>query len=82
MGKVDAFAIEGLTVFFYSSDHRPPHIHIKKVGEWEMRVYFITSTEDELDYEIKWPKTSGGPRRKVIGEILEQVLAHKAELLE
>ncbi|MBA2663238.1 MAG: DUF4160 domain-containing protein [Bradymonadaceae bacterium] len=38
MGKVDSFAIPGLELLFYSSDHPPPHFHVRKPGEWEIRV--------------------------------------------
>lgn len=64
MGKADAFSIPGLDVFFYSSDHRPPHVHIRKAGEWEIRVYLLTCTDDELDFDVKWPSGFDGPARK------------------
>ena len=42
MPKVDAFSLPGLEVLFYSGDHLPPHIHVRKTGKWEIRLYFIS----------------------------------------
>ena len=81
MPKVQAFAISGLDVRFYSSDHLPPHIHVRDVGEWEIRVYFLLCTERRLEYDVKWPKSFDGPRSKTGKRILEKVLANKAALL-
>lgn len=55
MVKVENFNIHGLEAFFRSNDHLPPHFHVKKKGEWEIRVYIITSTE-KLHYSVKFPK--------------------------
>ena len=41
MGKVDAVVLEGLDLWFNSSD-RPPHLHARRRGEWEIRVYFLS----------------------------------------
>lgn len=53
MGKVDAFSIPGCDCFFWSGDHGPPHFHVKKPGEWEVRVYFHEATPA---IEIKWSR--------------------------
>lgn len=82
MPKVQAFSISGLEVRLYSSDHLPPHIHVRNVGEWEIRVYFLRCTRKHLDYDVKWPPSFGGPRSKTRKRILEKVLANKAALLE
>ena len=55
MVKVENFYIYGLEAFFRSNDHYPPHFHVKKKGEWEIRVYIITSTA-KLHYSVKFPK--------------------------
>ncbi len=55
MVKVENFYIHGLEAFFRSSDHHPPHFHVKKKGQWEIRVYIITSTT-KLHYSVKFPK--------------------------
>ena len=36
MGRVDAFAVPGVELWFNSSDHLPPHFHASQVGEWEV----------------------------------------------
>lgn len=82
MPKVQAFSIPGLEVRFYSSDHLPPHIHVIDVGEWEIRVYFLRCTNDQLDYDIKWPKGFDGPQRNVRKQILQQVLKHRGDLFD
>jgi hypothetical protein len=81
MGKVDAFSIEGLEILFYSNDHLPPHIHIKKTGEWEIKVYLRDTTEDRLAGDLKKWSTSS-PNRKTRKKIREQVVNHRSELLE
>ncbi len=55
MVKVKNFWVQGLEAFFRSSDHHPPHFHVKKRGAWEIRVYILTSTE-KLHYSAKFPK--------------------------
>ena len=52
LGKVGGFNLDRLEAFFRSSDHRPPHLHIKKAGEWEIRVYIATTTKNNLDYSF------------------------------
>ncbi len=81
MGKVDAFTISGFDLFFYSSDHLPPHLHVRKAGEWELRVYLMTSTGRSLDYEVKWPKSFSGPKSKVRKLLREKIVKHKEQLL-
>ena len=45
MPKLACFEFPGLSCWFWSNDHDPPHFHAKKEGEWEIRVKF-TETED------------------------------------
>lgn len=58
MGKIGGFNLNGLEAFFQSGDHRPPHFHVKKKGEWEIRVYIATTTKSNLDYSFKFPKNN------------------------
>ena len=44
-------------------------------------MYFLTSTDRFLDYEVIWPKPGSGPRAPVIKDLLSQVLTHRKELL-
>jgi hypothetical protein len=79
VGRVDAFAIEGLEMWFYSSDHLPAHIHISRPGEWEIRVYLLECTEGHLAYDRV---RGGGPSKGHRRMILEGVLQHRVALLE
>ena len=56
MGKVEVVVLEGLDLWFNSSDHLPPHVHARRRGEWEIRVYFLLCTDDELAFDCKWAK--------------------------
>jgi hypothetical protein len=58
LGKVGGFNLDGLEAFFRSSDHRPPHFHVKKPDEWEIRVYILTTTKNNLHYSFKFPKNN------------------------
>jgi Domain of unknown function (DUF4160) len=84
LGKVSAFSIDGLICLFYSNDHRPPHFHIKKAGCWEIRVYFLSCTKNELDYSVKFSKNSGSEdvlMKKERKAILQMVMKHRDALL-
>jgi hypothetical protein len=85
VSKVSAFTIPRLDCLFYSSDHYPPHFHVKKAGRWEIRVYFLSCTEQELTYKFKFPKNPGkdkGPTGNERRDILEAVIKHRAALLK
>ncbi len=43
MGGIDAFNISGLEIYFRSNDHPPPHFHVRRSGEWEIRVFIVKS---------------------------------------
>lgn len=79
MGKVDAVVLEGLDLWFNSSDHLPPHLHARRRGEWEIRIYFLLCTDDELIFDCKWVKKA--PSARVIDKIRKAVVDHRAELL-
>ena len=78
MGKVACFAVAGLELWFNSNDHLPHHIHVSRVGEWEIRVYFLEVTEDTLSFDAKW---GSGPSRRVREALKNLVLLHREELL-
>ncbi len=78
MGRVDAFSLEGLDLWFNSSDHLPAHIHVGRRSAWEIRVYFLLCTEEGLEFDLKWGK---GPPAPIKAMILEAVLEHRAALL-
>ena len=82
MGKVDCFQIPGLELSFYSSDHPPPHIHVRKPDTYEICVFFLECTEKYLATEVKWARGRRGPTAAEAREILSQVLASRVSLLE
>ena len=78
MATVTAFQIEGLKIWFWSDDHEPPHFHIKRSGEWEMRVSFL-SGKDQMVEIMRWSKKS--PSAKLQDEICTLAETHRAALL-
>ena len=77
MADVACFEIPGLKCWFWSSDHNPPHFHVKRVGEWEMKVNFLEQNEDEV-FELVWGDC---PRSKVLKTIQKAVTANRDALL-
>ncbi|MGN6726648.1 MAG: DUF4160 domain-containing protein, partial [Tepidisphaeraceae bacterium] len=41
MARLTCFSIPGITCWFWPNDHKPPHFHAKRNGQWEVRVYFL-----------------------------------------
>lgn len=82
MGKVDCFSIDGLSLLFYSNDHRPPHFHVRS-RKWEIRVLIETTTADNLHYTIKWSQLQGRqPKPKTLQSIAAKVCEHRLALLD
>lgn len=79
MGKVEAFTLPGLEAWFNSSDHLPPHIHIKRRGEWEIRVMIRECSDGRLEFDHKWG--GRGPSSAEKTAILIAVLQHRTALL-
>lgn len=77
MGKVDCIQIEGLILWFNSNDHLPPHFHVSRTGEWEIRIYFLRCSDRRLDFDIKW---GDGPSRRLQRELLSMVLENRTAL--
>ena len=80
MAVIRAFSIAGMKLWFYSSDHDPPHFHAKRNGEWEMRVKFLENEEEML--ELIWRKTSkssvSARDKKLLQEMVDE---HRPALL-
>jgi hypothetical protein len=78
MGEVGCFHIEGIKCWFYSQDHRPPHFHAKRRGEWCFRVWFLEKQTAMLERRP-------GPKGRVSTEdrkILQRMATeHRDELL-
>lgn len=66
----------GLTCWFWSNDHDPPHFHAKKEGEWEIKVKFSES-EYEM-FELEWGSMPGG---KILRQLKTAVKKHRETLL-
>ena len=79
MAEVECFHIEGIKCWFWSQDHRPPHFHAKKCGEWHFKVWFQRKQAAMLE-------RGPGPRGRISAldrRTLQQMAAdHRAELLQ
>lgn len=80
MAVIKAFSIAGMKLWFYSSDHEPPHFHAKRNGEWEVRVKFLENDEEML--ELVWRKTAkasvSAQDKKLLQEMVNE---HRLALL-
>ena len=76
MPKVACFKLPGLTCWFWSNDHDPPHFHVKREGEWEIKVHFTEGVARM--FERKW---GDAPQAKVLREIAKIVQEKRAQLL-
>ncbi|MGL6342214.1 MAG: DUF4160 domain-containing protein [Waterburya sp.] len=82
LGRVEEFSFRGLQAFFRSTDHYPPHFHVKKSGRWEIRVYILTSSKNGLDYSFKFPKNKSVTlTSKEEKAILDFVTSNREKLL-
>ena len=82
MPTVTTLAVDGLELSFLSNEHRPPHFHATRPGEWEVRVYILTTTRQKLHYTTKWSrKGTAGPSGKQRRDLRRGVAAHRAALL-
>lgn len=76
MPKVKCFEIFGLYCWFWSDDHDPPHFHVKRRGEWELRVKFLENTNSM--FELKW---GDPPNSKTLKTIAQNAIEHREQLL-
>ena len=67
---------------FRSHDHEPPHIHVLRRGEWEIRVDIRETTADRLSWSLKWPPHFSGPPANLKSELAYQVSHHRTALLQ
>ena len=82
MGKVDCCSVSGLDMFFHSDDHGPPHVHVRRPGEWEIRVNLLLTTEAHLEFTVKWPLNLSNPKSQLRGKICAAVVEHREALLK
>ena len=86
MGRVDAFALPGLELFFPSDDHPPPHFHVLKPGAWEIKVVI---NWQKRQYDFKYtpvrPKHPGSARQRPTADegrlIRDLTIEHRRALL-
>ena len=77
MGRVQAFQLAGCRLWFYTSDHEPPHFHARVADAGEIRVYFL---QEPPEHEEKW--TVKHVSTRIVRDILQLVAEHRAELFE
>lgn len=77
MPRVTCFEVPGVELRFHSHDHRPAHFHARRVGEWEIRVYFLH--EPPVYEEVFVVTRISAPDLRAV---LNGAAAHRAELLE
>ena len=82
MGKVDCCSIEGFELVFYSNDHLPPHVHVRKPGKWDIRVDLMLNTENKLVFRPVWPKAGIGPSGRDQRRIRNLIVEYRGELLD
>jgi hypothetical protein len=76
MAKVTAFTIPGLTIWFWSNDHEPPHFHVKRRGEWVVKVKFLLNAVNMIEV------VGGKPKSKALKQIIKLTEKHRSELFE
>jgi hypothetical protein len=77
VGKVDAFTVAGLYLWFNSNDHLPPHFHAEKSNEWEVIVRFLRDPSEMI--EVQWQlRSPGGAMLKKLRSAAEE---HREVLL-
>lgn len=78
MGRVDAFRLPGIDCWFWSYDHYPPHFNAKRRGEWQVKVFFMSSREKMLVRVRGLQGRVAARHRNALCAMAEQ---HRAELL-
>ena len=77
VGRVDCLRFEGYVCWFNSNDHPPPHFHVKRTGEWELRVFFLM---EPVRFETVFSLHRVSSR--VLREIVQRVQENRSELLQ
>ena len=76
MGKVDCISLPGLSLWFNSNDHRPPHFHVEKSDRWEVTVRFLRKAEEMIT--VEWGQGPNAKERKALIRLAKE---HRFELL-
>ncbi len=77
LATVTAFQIPGLKIWFWSNDHEPPHFHVKRRGEWEVKVTFMLAPSEMIEV-----LGSVKPSQRQLKALTELAVAYRLELLE
>jgi len=79
MGRVSSFTLAGIDCWFYSHEHRPPHFHARRKGQWHVRVFFqmpesgmIEPVQSHIDRMTKADRSA----------LCKMAALHRAQLLE
>lgn len=80
MPKVDALTVAGLELWFNSNDHRPPHFHAEKPGEWEVRIKFLKDPEEMV--EVIYSAKRNRPNRSDLKDLTGLAVENRIALLE
>lgn len=80
MPRVACIRIDGLQLWFISGDHLPPHFHVEKAGEWEVKVNFLMDASEM--FEVVWAERTGRPSKRDLRELTAAIVAERHHLLE
>jgi hypothetical protein len=61
--------------FFHSNDHEPPHVHVIRSGEWEIKVMFLTCDKASLDYKFVIPSNRSKKKKPLSSSEQEEILS-------
>lgn len=79
MGKVTSFNLVGIECWFYSNEHKPPHFHAKRAGQWHVTVSFLESRVTMIK-RAKGP--SGRIKKADRVALLDMAQLYREELLK
>jgi hypothetical protein len=77
MPKVRAFQLPGIECWWWPDDHRPPHFHAKRRGQWELKVAFLA--DDDSMFTLVW--SAKKVPRADLAALKEQAEEFRDELL-
>jgi hypothetical protein len=78
MSKVSSFTIAGIDCWFNSQDHRPPHFHARRKGQWHVRVFFLMPKSGMIEPVTRHLARMAKADRNALREM---GAAHREELL-
>ncbi len=78
MAAVRSFCVPGVRLVIYSGDHEPPHLHARKPGHWEAKIYILESEAAMIEILRPPDARIGRSDRRAI---ITGVLANRPELL-